>query len=171
MEQMSLILAGLIVGMIALQIYRRSRILIKAKNTVVEKSSLGISFGMIAIVTLFGASKPEHYLVGVLLAGLVFSAFAKTGITETGLNAMSRIFMTLPWQAIRFAKVIRRTDGQEFVIHSVGKLSSNVMSFDMKDYDRALALLEKNLGPDRYEIAEEKPVEGLRDVRRKGREK
>ena len=43
MDQLSLIMSGLILGMIVLQLYRRTKVLIKAKNTMVEKTSLGIS--------------------------------------------------------------------------------------------------------------------------------
>lgn len=163
MDRYSLILAGAIVLMIFLQLKRRSQLIIKARNTVVEKTSLSISFIMIAVVTLFGSSAPIHYLIGLLLAGLVYASFAKTGISRGGLHAMSRIFLSLPWRALRFAKIVRKNGEQEFELHSVGRVWTNVMTFDMKDFDRTVKLLKGVLKPDQLEIAREKPVKGLRD--------
>lgn len=171
MDQLSLLMGGLILALTALQLYRRSKVLIKAKNTVVEKTSLGISVGMIALVTIFGSSQPLHYVVGALLALLVAASVAKTGITADGLNSMNRIFFTLPWKSLRFAKLIRRTNGQEFVLHTVGRLWTNVMAFDMKDFAAVEALLKKHLRPDQYEVAEEQLVEGLRDAQRRSKGK
>ena len=157
--------------MIALQLYRRTKLLIKAKTTVVEKTSLGISAVMILVVTIFGSSKPIHYLVGAQLAHLVYASFAKTGITDTGLNAMNRIIMPMPWRGLRFAKLVKQTNGYEFVLHSAGRMWTNVMTFDMKDFNQTKTILQKYLTKDQFEITEEALVEGLRDVNRKARGK
>ena len=171
MDQPSLLISAFILGMIALQLYRRTKLLIKAKTTVVEKTSLGISAVMILVVTIFGSSKPIHYLVGALLALLVYASFAKTGITATGLNAMNRIIMPMPWRGLRFAKLVKQTNGNEFVLHSAGRMWTNVMTFDMKDFNQTKTILQKYLTKDQFEITEEALVEGLRDVNRKARGK
>lgn len=171
MDQFSLIMSVFILGMIVLQLYRRTQVLIKAKTTVVEKTSLGISAVMITVVTVFGSSRPIHYLVGALLAVLVFTSFAKTGITATGLNSMNRILMPMPWTGLRFAKLVKKTNGEEFVLHTVGRMWTNVMTFDMKDFNQTKAMLQKYLAKDQFEVADEAPVEGLRDVKRKARGK
>lgn len=152
--------------MIALQIYRRMNLTVKAKNTVVEKTSLLISLVMVAAVTLFGSSEPIHYVIGALLAGLMYATFAKTGISRDGLASMNRIFLALPWRALRFAKIVKRKNGQEFELHSVGKFWTNVMTFDMKDYEKTMELIRKNLKQDQFEITDEKLVEGLREKTR-----
>lgn len=169
MDPLSLTMSGLILGMIALQLYRRTKVLIKAKSTMVEKTSLGVSAVMIAVVTVFGSSRPIHYLVGALLAVLVYASYSKTGITTTGLNAMNRILMPMPWSGLRFAKLVKQVNGQEFVLHTVGRMWTNVMTFDMKDFDQTLAILKKHLNNDQYEISNETLVEGLREAQRKGK--
>ena len=171
MDSFSLTISVLVAALTALQLYRRSKVIIKAKNTVIEKTSLGISVGLVLVVTVFGASQPFHYVVAALLALLVYTSFLKTGITESGLSSMNRILTTLPWRSIRFAKLVKRVNGEEFVLHSIGKLWANAMAFPMKDFDQTVTLLQKNLGKDRFEVTDEEIVEGLRDAQRKGQGK
>lgn len=163
MNQVNLGIATAILLMITLQLYRRTKLYIKAKNTVVEKTSLGISLVMVAVVTLFGSSEPMHYVIGALLALLIIASMAKTGISPGGLHAMNRIFIALPWSRLRFAKIVKRKNGEEFQLHSVGRVWTNVMTFDMKDFDRTLDLLKKRLSSDQYEVTMEKLEEGLRE--------
>ena len=83
---------------------------------------------------------------------------------------MNRILMPMPWNGLRFAKLVKQANGQDFVLHTVGRMWTNVMSFDMKDFDQMLAILKKHLNNDQYEITNETLVEGLRDAQRKGKE-
>lgn len=163
MKELNWALAVAILLMITLQLYRRSKLVVKAKITMVEKTSLIISLIMVAVVTIFGSSAPMHYVIGGLLALLLIASLSKIGISPGGLHSMSRIFQSLPWKSLRFAKIVKRKSGQEFELHSVGKIWTNVMTFDMKDYDRTMDLLKKNVKTDKYEVTMEKLETGLRE--------
>lgn len=170
MREFNIGLSIAIIGMIGLQLFWRSKLLVRAKITMVEKTSIAISLGMVIIVTLVGSSEPFHYVIGALLGLLLIASLAKAGISPVGLHSMSRIFFSLPWPQIRLARIVRRTNGQDFQLHSVGRVWTNVMNFDMKDYDRTLEILNRKLSKDKIEITTEKLEPGLRDQTR-GRRK
>ena len=163
MKQFNIGLSIAIAAMILLQLVWRSKLIVKAKNTAIEKTSLTLSLGMVIVVTLVGSSDPFHYLIGTLLGILLVASLAKTGISPRGFHSMSRIFFSLPWQQVRLIKVVKMTNGTDFEIHSVGRIWTNVMTFEMSDYDRTMGILKQKLSADKIEITIEKLEPGLRD--------
>lgn len=167
MKEINLFLVLAILLMIAFQLYRRSKLIVKGKFTVIEKSSLTISLVMVVIVTLVGSSQPMHYVIGGLLALLLISSMLKIGVSDEGIYSMSRVFMMLPWKKVHFIKLVKRNNEKDFELHSVGRTWTNVMTLDMKDFNKTMDLIHKNLKPNQYEVAHEKLVEGLREKTKK----
>ena len=167
MKQVNIFLVIAIGLMIAFQLYRRSKLLVKGKFTVIEKSSLGISLAMVIVVTLVGSSEPMHYVIGGLLGLLLISSMFKIGVSNEGIYSMSRVFMMLPWRKVHFIKLVKRNNNKDFELHSVGRTWTNVMTLDMKDFEKTMGIIHQKLKPDKYEVAQEKLVDGLREKTKK----
>ncbi|PKK39424.1 hypothetical protein ABB02_01273 [Clostridiaceae bacterium JG1575] len=157
MDYFSLVVSLALIVMIALQIQKRRGLLVRAKATVVENTAMGIALGMIAVVTFFGSSTALHYAVGALLMALVVASFQKAGIAKNGLHSVNRIFMSLGWDRLRFAKLTEDPKNHTLRLNTVGGSWNNIMTFDLQQKEAVVEILRAHLKKDQLEIEGESP--------------
>lgn len=162
MDYISLAIVVLGLGVAAYQAYIAMNLKFTAKKTVVEKTSLAISMVVVLILTFVGSTNIWHYLVGITMALVVLTGFFKVGMTKTNIYSMSRILSSLNLKDLRFMKLVKLNNGEDFEIRSVGKYWTHMFTLPLEKLPEMEAFLREKLAPDQWEVTDEATQDSLR---------
>lgn len=166
MNPYSLIIIIITLVLCALQLRMKQQLVFPGKKTVVENTALGISLVMVASFALFYGKSWEDYLAVGLVGVLMLLSYRKVGVAKNGIYSMNKVVMPLRWPDVRFLKVVKKNNGEELEIRSVGKrMTSNVITLPMAQFDEVVKFIGTKLKPELWEISDEKIARSIKEIR------
>lgn len=145
----------IIVLAIFYQVMKLRKVTIRANISMVEKVSFSLSIALILAVTLLKGKTPEHYGIALALVVLVFASMLKIGMTKDEVYTMGRLVMAQSLKSLQSALIIKKTNGREFELQTVGKTKTVVLTYANEKYEKAWANLLTYLSEDDIQITTE----------------
>lgn len=118
---------------------------IRAGKRKFEGLLIVILLAAIVMITLLIATKPIHYLVGILGAMTIILGFNRRGMTHKGIVVAGELSTFGYWNKIESVKILRDDNRIKLIIIRVSPLREEIQFYNLSQYKNLLTILLNDL--------------------------